>query len=771
MIDEFINRLLEHGVIEIRALSVQREDYPEVGRFQKTLSGYFNNLTALKQNIQAINGKARGIYMCVNPVSDAFLGRGNNVLRDSKDATADKEISSRKWLIFDFDSIRPVGVMATEEEIEKTLVITNQFITDRKLENWGEPSIIFSGSGYHLYYRYDADLSDREISEMYLKYDNTYDGFDSVVKNLARIMRVPSTWNCKGDPLPEQNRVYRKCEIIQLGDTTPVPLKSISDDVSYEELSNIIAPIDTEFNTPISIQRNKTDWVQLFKDQNMCNSDLNAGKVNVLCPNREAHSVDSDWSNSTSLLLTDKGSQVFKCQHNSCQTINTNWLINHFSMDVVSQYSTLDIVESAKLTRDSNIAKMNDMYSAVDDNGKFVVIKKTYNSILGYYELRRYQVKDFLALTMSKKVITEVNGKTKSVPIGSYWLSHDDRLQYNEIGFYPAHGAPEGMFNTWMGYNYVPKAGDCSLYIDHIKTIITNGNSEYYNYLMDWMAHSLQFPLKKPDVSIILMGGQGTGKGAFVNHFGKLFGKHFETVTNADHLLGQFSEHISESTLIFADEAFWAGDKKTDGILKDLITGNIRLMEGKFKTAVKIASFCRIIMSSNKDWVVPAEHDDRRYFILKVLALQMSFKEVSIYYSAMEKQMNNGGYEALFDLLLKRDLSKFVPYDCPKTEGLLRNKMMSLSNVAGWIYNRIKYEMLDPWDVDEVYSNYCTTLGSGHKFDKNKFESMLTSILPHAKTKKIEEASGINFKWDFGSLTQCREAFDIYMRQPVKWNN
>ena len=69
-----------------------------------------------------------------------------------------------------------------------------------------------------------------------------------------------------------------------------------------------------------------------------------------------------------------------------------------------------------------------------------------------------------------------------------------------------------------------------------------------------------------------LRGRQGTGKGIFCTQFGRLFGQHFVHVERSSHLTGHFNSHLKDKLIVYADEAFWAGDKKAEGVLKAMIT-------------------------------------------------------------------------------------------------------------------------------------------------------------------------------------------------------
>ena len=95
---------------------------------------------------------------------------------------------------------------------------------------------------------------------------------------------------------------------------------------------------------------------------------------------------------------------------------------------------------------------------------------------------------------------------------------------------------------------------------DHIYNNIAQKNEEVYSYLWDWMADAVQNTARKPETSVVLKSSaQGTGKGTFIQIFGKLFGSHFLQIDSPHHLTGRFNTHLMNNLILFADEAFWAG--------------------------------------------------------------------------------------------------------------------------------------------------------------------------------------------------------------------
>ena len=70
--------------------------------------------------------------------------------------------------------------------------------------------------------------------------------------------------------------------------------------------------------------------------------------------------------------------------------------------------------------------------------------------------------------------------------------------------------------------------------------------------------------------------------------------------------------------MLFADEAFFAGDRSHESILKALITEETLMIEPKGVDPFAVRNCLHLIMSSNNDWVIPAGADARRYFVLGV---------------------------------------------------------------------------------------------------------------------------------------------------------
>jgi hypothetical protein len=126
--------------------------------------------------------------------------------------------------------------------------------------------------------------------------------------------------------------------------------------------------------------------------------------------------------------------------------------------------------------------------------------------------------------------------------------------------------------NIWQGWGVVPKSGDWGLIRAHIEEVIANGNTEYADYVIRWIAWAIQNPAAPAEVALVLIGEKGVGKGTLVRLLERIFGAHAFQVTSRDEVIGKFNGHLENCVLFVADEAYWGGDKRCVGRLQGLIT-------------------------------------------------------------------------------------------------------------------------------------------------------------------------------------------------------
>jgi len=302
----------------------------------------------------------------------------------------------------------------------------------------------------------------------------------------------------------------------------------------------------------------------------------------------------------------------------------------------------------------------------------------------------------------------------KAIKLGKFWLEHPNRRQYAGVSFVPngPDVLPGNIKNLWLGFAVQPKQGNCDLILKHITEVLANGDVDYANYILNYLAWTVQNPDRQAEVVLIFKGSEGTGKGLLGRLIMDFFGSAAMHISSSRHLVGNFNAHLDGTVALFADEAFWAGDKAARGAFFALITEPYLTVERKGIDAKQVINRLHIIMATNEDWVVPAEYDSRRYAVFEV---SDKYKQSSTYFRCIYDQIDNGGREAFLFELLHRDICDFHPRHIIKTKAFRDQVINSLGPMPSWWLGLLEDGFI-PVELGSAPKNVITS-GSIHAHD------------------------------------------------------
>ena len=413
------------------------------------------------------------------------------------------------------------------------------------------------------------------------------------------------------------------------------------------------------------------------------------------------------------------------------------------------------------------IKELNSNHFVAMDGGKTFVFIEEPEPTTGYPVLRPMSTTAFKEFYANQKIEKATDKGTSLVNKAKLWLEHPQRRTHKGIVFSPNMKAADGYYNLWRGFSYQPIQGDWSKYQEHMLNVVCNGNHDDFEYLLNWMAFSVQHPNEPAGVAVVLKGERGTGKGTFISTFAKLFGQHSLQVTNSKHLVGNFNSHLRQCVFLFADEAFFAGDKQGEAVLKGLITEKRIMIERKGVDAIEAQNYLHIMMASNSDWLVPAGGYERRFFVLDVGNQRMQDR---VYFDAIRKQMDEqGGMEAMMFDLLNRDISNFDIYKVRRTAALDEQIIRSMSHEQMWWMdvlsktysgNGWKYQSRE--QMIESFSKAVSTLYD--RGSATKLGMFLRKVLPESYPRKVHikfGESGMTHGdcYELPPLDECRLFF------------
>lgn len=321
-------------VFEIRILEPKRGN-----RYTpRVIYGYFNDPAKVPDALAGLRlTGSKGVYVTLNPVNPALLARSQNRFTEAKDShtTADKDITSRRWLLVDCDPQRPAGISASDEEKAKAHEQARAVYTHLKEDGWPEPVAADSGNGYHLLYRLDlpseSDRVQKCLEALHQRFSTDEVSIDTSVFNPARICKLYGTKAEKGDDCPELGRTHRLSKLLRVPDT----VDSVSDaqlaalaGAHTEEAEDEPAPAPRRDSSRNG--RKGQSWdkarVQEFIDTHL--GDCRPGPAEPydggfkwvlgMCPFNSEHT-----NRSAVIVIKSNGALGFRCHHDGCK--GNNW--------------------------------------------------------------------------------------------------------------------------------------------------------------------------------------------------------------------------------------------------------------------------------------------------------------------------------------------------------------------------------------------------------------------------------------------------------------
>lgn len=657
----FLRWAREAGPWVLTAIPAERE-----GGRTTTETFTDQQLLGLEKFIERFNGK-QNLYWMVNPARGPLNNKASK-----------EDVEALEFLHVDIDPDK-----GKEIEVERARILP-------KLRAFVPPpsAIIDSGGGFQGFWRLDealhvgGDPVRTADAEAYNQQLELLLGGDHC-HNCDRIMRLPGTVNLPNEKKRKVGRVKALARVVELtdhewplADFTPaqrVQAPGARGGPTTVQISGNLTPILVEDLPERVTLRTRMLIVQGDDPDDQTRYGSRSDVVwAVLCEMIRAGCEDDTIA---SVLLDPD------------YAISAHVLAQRRPQDYVAR----QLQRAHEEVEEPLLRRLNEDHAVIEDlGGKCRIISEVMDISLDPPRTRisKQSFEDFRNRYMHQKVQvgTDKEGKPIYKPAGAWWLTHPMRRQYKTMVFAPGREIPDA-YNLWQGFACEAIPGkNHEPFLEHVFRNICSGDQGHYDYVVRWMARCVQNPGEAGQVAIVLRGGMGVGKGTFAHGFGSLWGRHYLQVSSAKHLTGQFNAHLRDCVVLFADEAFFAGDKQHEGTLRALVTEPTIVVEGKGIDAEIGLNTTHLIVGGNKAWLVPAGHDERRFLVLDVAEEK---KQDLAYFKAVTKALKNGGRESLLHFLLTYELDEFEVRAVPKTAALGDQKVMSLTPEEQWWLERL----------------------------------------------------------------------------------
>lgn len=286
----------------------------------RTASGIFDNIDNI---ISAVLPYTQdwNVYYTINRLKDDVRGlpQYNRIIQRPKQTCNDNTIAVRDYVCVDLDSVRLSGTNATDEQIAYTKKKANEvykFLLDMGMN---APCVVFSSNGVHLYIKCamlntegNTKLVKRFLQALSMLFSDEHTDIDVSVHNAGRIMRLPSSYSCKGNTM-DTSRPQRLCKFVKI----PADYK-VNDIAYFQKIADLYPEEDVKPSREnnYSTERFNLDaFIEKYNIKIAKKQQVAGGTKYLLetCPWNSSHrSPDS------MLFQRDNGAVCFFCYHNSC---------------------------------------------------------------------------------------------------------------------------------------------------------------------------------------------------------------------------------------------------------------------------------------------------------------------------------------------------------------------------------------------------------------------------------------------------------------------
>lgn len=312
----------------------------------------------------------------------------------------------------------------------------------------------------------------------------------------------------------------------------------------------------------------------------------------------------------------------------------------------------------------------------------------------------------------------------------SDWNKDPKQRFYHKLDFVPPPKVcPTNYYNQWTGLHIqqVPspiEPIDTSRFHTHILNLANNDKAGY-EYIMNWMAHKVQYPSEKIKVCLIFYGRQGTGKSEWWERFGNLLlGEKYTTIAqDAEKLFGKWS-NVETKLFVVCNEAEGKATFPLNQAIKDAITRTVHFSERKNIDPNPVCDYADYVKTTNNLNCVIKDKDDRRFMPFEP---NPKVANLASYFKPLWADTNNPAImRKFYEELMERPLSGWNPViDRPRTQLAEDMEEMNADPISVFKSYLLQQKILPvgEWvNASQLYYAY----KAWHKESGRKDESLLT---------------------------------------------
>ena len=274
---------------------------------------------------------------------------------------------------------------------------------------------------------------------------------------------------------------------------------------------------------------------------------------------------------------------------------------------------------------------------------------------------------------VTTSVSTDTGGhELRFHPFVNRWVTDRSIRMFHEVVLRPpplasemgARGASGDVYNIWTpfaaaerpeGFDEYDAAGAVVAFESFMSTLFAS--AVVTKYVIDWLAQMFQQPATKSRVALLFKGEEGVGKNRWTDLVRLMVGtsKFLQTANPASSLYGRFTRLREGKIFIVINEVNGADSFSKNDIIKDMITNDDFISEGKNTNSYPMACFARFCFTTNNFNSVRVTADGRRFVVVEVSS---ALKGNTAYFKKLSGLIDDPrARHAYYLSLMSRDIS------------------------------------------------------------------------------------------------------------------
>jgi hypothetical protein len=256
---------------------------------------------------------------------------------------------------------------------------------------------------------------------------------------------------------------------------------------------------------------------------------------------------------------------------------------------------------------------------------------------------------------------------------------------------------------TWESVPFATEEPpDVKPFCDLVRRLCQDGAE----WMLDFLAHCAQKPTERGPHIVILRDEGGTGKSRLFETLDEVFGRYSGPI--GDSLSSSFNAELEHLLIAWwSDPVIHGGfDRDLESALKNFSGDSKISINHKGGAKYTVKNYGRLLIATNKDWIVPVSSKERRFTVFGGTA-PMSHTEAKVYMD----WLRDGGRDTIREFLSCRDLQNFdINAPGPRTAQREEMERLSAPPLMRFLGDDM-FESKDIWTVDEIRMAYADQTG------------------------------------------------------------